>query len=272
MTDHLTLTEINIYPIKSLGGISLKKSRIEERGLALDRRWMLVDKENKFITQRTNALLSLLKVNLHDNGIEINNKEHGTVTFEFGQTIPKTKKVVVWDSVVDALEVSQKVNEYLSSFLNAEIRLVFMPDDSKRLVDTNYAKSGEIVSFADAFPCLLIGNASLTDLNGKLEVPLPMNRFRPNLVVNTSVPFDEDIWSEFSIGSANFAGVKRCARCVVTTIDQATGKKGAEPLKTLSSYRNFNNKVLFGQNVLYKGGSAQISLGDEVRIKVRKNI
>lgn len=272
MTENLLLTEINVYPIKSLGGISLKNSIIEERGLALDRRWMLVDKENKFLTQRTNPILSLLKVKIVEGGLEVSNMEHGSISFEFGETTGKTCKVVVWDDTCTASEMSDRVNSYFSSLLGEEIKLVYMPDESKRLVDNKYAKAGEIVSFADAFPCLLIGEGSLTDLNSRLEIPMPMNRFRPNLVVNTSVPFDEDLWEEFSIGSANFAGVKPCARCVVTTIDQATGKKGAEPLKTLAKYRSINNKVMFGQNVLYKGGSREIEVGDEVMVVRRKNI
>jgi uncharacterized protein len=272
MAGNLKLTQINIYPIKSLGGVSLDKSTIEERGLALDRRWMLVDKDNKFLTQRSNALLSLIKVNILDKAIKVFNEKHGSASFEFGQNNGKRSKVAIWDSVCDAVEVSQELSEYFSAYLNEEIRLVFMPEESRRLVDQDYAKQGEIVSFADAFPCLLIGEASLGDLNNRLATPILMNRFRPNLVVNTSVPFDEDLWSEFSIGTANFAGVKKCARCVVTTIDQATGIKGAEPLRTLASYRSVGNKVMFGQNVLFKGGGREVSIGEEVKVVLKKNI
>lgn len=272
MSENLVLTEINIYPIKSLRGISLQKSRIGVRGLELDRRWMLVNKENVFITQRTNPLLSLAKVSVTNGGLNIDIENYGSISFEFKERIDAFLKVKVWDDVCDAFVVSRKVNDYFSSYLGEEVKLVYMPDDTKRRVDSRYAKNEEIVSFADAFPYLLIGEASLNDLNDKLEVKIRMNRFRPNFVVNTSVPFEEDLWMDFSIGSANFEAAKKCARCVVTTIDQSTGKKGTEPLKTLAKYRAVDNKIMFGQNILYKGGNTEVNIGDEVKIVSSRKI
>jgi len=268
--EELTLTEINIYPIKSLGGISLKTGVIGDRGIQHDRRWMLVDKENTFITQRKWAQLALLKVALHEDHLEVFNKDHGSLKVGLNETTKIESKVTVWESTCSALEVSKDANNYFSSYLNTSIRLVYMPDSNLRYVDKNYANNNEIVGFADAFPLLLIGEGSLNDLNAKLENPIPMNRFRPNLVVNTSVPFDEDNWIEFSIGCANFKAAKPCSRCIMPTIDQNTGIKSSEPLKTLSSYRNFNNKIMFGQNLLFLGGDRNLNLNNRLIVKSRK--
>jgi uncharacterized protein len=265
------LTEINIFPIKSLGGISLSEWIIEDRGLKYDRRWMLVDENNVFITQRKYPQLALMKVKLNEEGLEVSNEKHGKISFSFEKQTSQKSEVQVWDSKCSAVEVSKEANDYFSSYMEMKIKLVYMPEESRRPVDSNYANNGEIVSFADAFPMLLIGSASLVDLNSKLEAPVPMDRFRPNLVVSTSVPFDEDFWGDFSLGNANFSAVKPCARCVLTTVDQSTGIKGSEPLKTLSKYRNFNNKVLFGQNILFRKGERNIKLGDKLVVENRKN-
>jgi uncharacterized protein len=128
-----------------------------------------------------------------------------------------------------------------------------MPDTTSRAVDRRYAPEGQMVSFADAYPFLVIGEASLADLNSRLEIPVPMNRFRPNLVFSGGTPFCEDGWRDFNIGDQPFRAVKPCARCIMTTIDQQTTTKNAEPLRTLASYRKQDNKVLFGQNVIWMG-------------------
>jgi uncharacterized protein len=265
------ISEINIYPIKSLGGISLSESLLEDRGLQYDRRWMLVDENNKFITQRKYSALALLKVRLKGEVLEVFNATHGEQRFTIGENTGEKMYVEIWDSTCQAVEVSKEANNYFSSYLNMKVKLVHMPDESLRQVDKDYAKNEEIVSFADAFPILLIGQASLDDLNSRLPSPVPMNRFRPNIVVSTSVPFDEDTWGNFSLGNAKFSAAKPCARCVLTTVNQATGIKGIEPLKTLTQYRNFNNKVLFGQNLLFRGGESKIKIGDYLEVKTRKN-
>jgi uncharacterized protein YcbX len=143
--------------------------------------------------------------------------------------------------------------------------MVYMHEASKRLVDSNYAKNGELTSFSDGYPVLMVGEASLKDLNSRLQNPVGMNRFRPNIVFSGSVPYAEDGYHEIIAGSAHFKGVKPCARCILTTTDQQSGVRAAEPLKTLSLYRKFNNKVYFGQNLLVIGNGVMY-VGDSIQV------
>jgi uncharacterized protein YcbX len=211
---------------------------------------MLVDAQNQFITQRKLAKMALLKVSIEQNGLLVTAPDMLPLQVPFVPQTDVLLKVTVWDDTCRAVMVSNEANQWFSKALQKECKLVYMPDDALRPVDERYAKNNEIVNFADAYPFLLIGEGSLSDLNSRLLQPVPMNRFRPNLVINTTEPYAEDNWQSVSIGSATFRLVKPCARCILTTIDQQTGIAGKEPLKTLSSYRTFNNKVLFGQNVL----------------------
>lgn len=145
-------------------------------------------------------------------------------------------------------------------------RLVRMQEQARRLVDTEYAQNGEVVSFADGYPFLLIGQASLDDLNSRIDQPVHMNQFRPNFVFRGGVPFEEDGWSSFTIGGAPFQAVKPCARCVVTTINQATAEKSAEPLRTLATYRQLRNKIMFGQNLLSSSPAGTVQVGDKLEV------
>jgi uncharacterized protein YcbX len=151
--------------------------------------------------------------------------------------------------------------------LTLPCRLVYMPEDAQRKVDPNYAHGEEITSFSDGFPLLLIGQASLDDLNSRLSQPITMERFRPNIVFTGGIPYQEDEMATFDIAGIRFYGVKPCARCVITTIDILTGEKGKEPLKTLSKYRQRDNKLYFGQNCLHQSGG-QIAVGDVIRLIV----
>ncbi|MGV3642091.1 MAG: MOSC domain-containing protein [Adhaeribacter sp.] len=263
------LSQINIYPIKSLGGIALEKAVVEERGLQHDRRWMLVDEQGLFMSQRTFAAMALLQVELVTGGLQVRHKQHAGlppfhIPFEPECGNPLT--VQVWDDSCQALEVSAEANTWFSEALNRNCRLVYMPEESRRQVDLEYARPGEITSFSDAFPLLMIGEASLANLNSKLSQPLPMNRFRPNLVFSGGPPFAEDTWRDFSIGAASFKAVKPCARCVMTTIDQQTAQKSPEPLRTLGTYRQQGHKILFGQNVLPLKPGHSLALGDQITI------
>jgi uncharacterized protein len=265
----LKLSEIWVYPVKSFGGISLQQSNVTDRGLALDRRWLLVDNEGRFVSQREYPQLALFRLEIKNDALRITHKE--LLEFIDIPLRPVFKspliKVTVWDDTIDAIEVSPAISEWFSKLLNFSVRLVYMPDESERKVDPDYAISGkEITSFADAYPFLIIGQSSLDDLNERLEVEVPMNRFRPNFVFTNGDAFEEDFWQDFKIGNLPFVGVKRCDRCVMTTVDQEKGiVAGKEPLKTLAKYRNFGNKVLFGQNVIGLG-LGTVSVGDEIKI------
>ncbi|MFD2033671.1 MOSC domain-containing protein [Belliella marina] len=261
------LSDIYIYPIKSLGGIRLPEAILEEKGLQYDRRWMLTDASGKFMSQRSTPKLSLLQVSLSESGLEVRHKQdetiHISIPFEPKSTEKKT--VTIWDDGVEAQLVDEEISNWFSTQLEIPCDLVIMPESTQRKLDEKYAVNGESVSFADGMPYLLIGQGSLDDLNEKLEDPVPMDRFRPNLVFSGGKGFSEDSWVQIQIGSAQFKIVKPCARCIMTTIDQETGNKGKEPLKTLAGYRTIGKKVMFGQNmVLLKG--YKIRIGDELKV------
>ena len=268
----LRLTQINIYPVKSLGGIALTTAIAEQRGLRYDRRWMIVDEQNKFITQRENPTMALIGTRLDENGFELFHKHFSENKIFIPLSIAHGKllKVRIWEDECDALHWNEEADQWLSTTLNMACKLVFMPDDSLRYVDVNFAKNKEITSFPDGYPFLIIGNESLKDLNSKLDKAIPMNRFRPNFVFEGGVAFEEDTWVKFKIGEVNFLGAKPCGRCVITTIDQDDATQSKEPLRTLSKYRTKKSKVLFGQNLLTdKGG--KISLGDKLIIEEFKS-
>lgn len=269
----MILSEINIYPIKSLKGISLEKAAVEERGLQFDRRWMLVDEKNNFLTQREFSKMSLIEVKINDESLSVSANDRN-LKIPFDAIIEKTASAKVWSSRVKSNVYKEEINNWFSDFLGFNCKLVVMPETAKRTVEPFYAvrKYKDIVSFADAYPFLLIGENSLNDLNEKLENPVPMNRFRPNLVISGGEPFAEDNWKKIRIGETVFNVVKPCARCVMTTIEQATGEKdGKEPLKTLAKYRTKNGKVMFGQNLIAEKAGSVIKVGDKAEIIETKN-
>jgi len=265
----LKISEIYIYPIKSLGGISLQQAEVTDRGFKYDRRWMLIDDNNRFLSQREVSAMALFKVTLTDAGLKVTHADtddHFTIPFK-----PLKKnliKVTVWDDTCTAQLVSDEADKWFTEKLGINCHLVYMPDDTKRHTDPNYTEGNYITSFSDGYPFMLISQASLDELNSRLDNSLPINRFRPNMVFTGSVPFEEDLLDEFVINNILFNGVKLCARCIITTIDQNTAFKGKEPLKTLNAYRSKNNKIYFGQNAVHTG-TGIISVGDELRILTR---
>ena len=264
----LTLSELWIYPIKSMGGISLTEALAEPRGLQYDRRWMLTDETGRFISQREIPAMALLGTAIEAAHLRVfrkkNPAEHILIPLAFpGQELPEIM-AVVWDDTCPARVLPGYINEWFSTQLEQKVQLVYMPDSSYRKADPQYAPEGQHVSFADGFPYLIIGQATLDELNRQLAEPLPMNRFRPNFVFTGGTPHEEDDWSDFRIGSVAFRGVKRCARCAIPTTDQETGERGAEPLKTLATYRSFNKKILFGQNVILTGEEDVVQVGEKV--------
>ncbi|MEO5976308.1 MAG: MOSC N-terminal beta barrel domain-containing protein [Chryseolinea sp.] len=261
----LKLTQIWIYPIKSLGGIALSHSRVMKKGLELDRRWMLVDQDGVFITQRVHTILALFKLSIEPDHLVVN--YNGDTIFvplnRRGEHAPV--QVQIWDDNVTACEVDERFSIWFSERLGIICRLVQFPEENPRQIDPEYSRPGEYVSLADSFPFLIVGDASLHNLNTRLDNPISMKRFRPNLVFSGGEPFEEDTWKEFTIGESSFQGVKPSSRCVLTTVDPETGNKGAEPLKTLAKFRRWNNKIYFGQNVV-ACNLTTISVGDKIMV------
>lgn len=264
---NLILSEIWIYPIKSLGGVSLDSALVTKRGLEHDRRWMLVDATGVFLTQRTLPEMALLQVEMAADGLNVSHKikSKGMVKISFDAQPLEYLEVKIWDDTCTAHTVSEVANDWFSTVLNKKCRLVYMPDDSLRQLDRRYADEGDITGFADGYPILILGEAALDFLNEKLAESVPMNRFRPNLVFKGGAPNEEDNWREFEIGAATFFGVKPCARCVITTINQDTAVFGKEPLRTLARYRK-EGKILFGQNVIPKSIGERIYINDVINV------
>ena len=272
----MNLSEITIYPIKSLGGIALESSIVERRGLKYDRRWMLVDTDYKFLTQREFPKMATVKVGIMKNGLNVS-ANGKSLEIPFETSGEETKVVKVWSSRVRAKIYDKAINEWFSEILQTDCKLVLMPETTTRKVSHFYAvHQDDAVSFADGYPILLAGEASLANLNDKLDTPVPMNRFRPNLVFTGGEAFAEDTWQQIKIGAALFHVVKPCGRCVMTTIDQKSGEKqGTEPLKTLANYRiptrSTKKKILFGQNLIAENVGESVNVGDVIEVIESKN-
>ncbi len=263
----LTVSELFIYPIKSMGGISVSTAKISDRGTDFDRRWMLVDENNRFITQREVPSMALLQVELTAEGLKVYHKKNINSIINIPALPATEEKIIVeiFDDSCTAILVSEIADKWFSQALSITCRLVYMPDSTRRLVDKTYANNNEIAAFSDGYPFLIIGQSSLDDLNKRLADPLPMNRFRPNIVFTGGLPYEEDIMMHFTINSVDFFGVKLCARCTITTVDQYDASKSVEPLRTLASYRQKNNKIYFGQNLLHRGAGS-IHVGDSIEV------
>ena len=259
------VSELFIYPIKSCAGIPVPKASVVDRGFRLDRRWMVTDTDGKFLTQRSHPRLALAKLGLESDRLSVTADVMEKVLTPAEIFEGDSVEVEVWKSRVRALRGTREIEEWFSTLLDQPCLVVHMPDSSIRPIRPDYAKRGEHIAFSDAFPFLLISQASLDDLNRRLVVPLPMNRFRPNIVVGNCGAYAEDNWKEIRIGSIPLTVAKPCARCATTTVDQETGSKSAEPLRTLATYRNVNGDVMFGQNLIHRA-SGVLHVGDPLEI------
>lgn len=264
----LTLSEIWIYPIKSLGGIRLEKAVAKKKGLQHDRRWMLIDDASVAMTQRVYPQMALFKPSIDGDRITISYTKSGKIIsangFDMsGQWKGERTTARIWDDLVQVEEVNPDISEWFSALLSTNCKLIAFPEENPRPVDVRYSVNSENVSLADAYPFLVIGQSSLDDLNHRLPDAVPMNRFRPNFVFTGGTPFLEDQWRNVSIGGVRFVAVKKSDRCVITTIDQDTGEKGSEPLRTLSTYRKVGNQVYFGHNMVAMN-EGEVCLGDGI--------
>jgi uncharacterized protein len=270
MAAPLFLQDLYIYPVKSLGGIRVTEAEVEPRGLRHDRRWLLVDEHNKFMTQRQTPDMALLRVAPAFNGFLLthaNRPDLLPLYVPFAATPERTLFVTIWDDMVFAWRGARETDEWLSDALGRPCKLVYMSDMARRDVEPERNPEGQLVSFADGYPFLLIGQPALDELNGRLTEPVPMDRFRPNLVFSGGEAFEDDAWEEFQVGDVPFRAVRPCGRCVLTTIDQQSAAKSAtgEPLRTLATYRTQGSKVMFGQNVTGPG-QGRLRVGDALQV------
>jgi uncharacterized protein YcbX len=266
----ITLSALNVYPVKGLKGIALVDAVATERGLEHDRRWMVVGPDGGMLTQRSHPRMATVWTELSDDALTLSAPDVSSVDVPLVAPPGPAVHAEVWSNPVEAVAASADADAWLSEYLELSCRLLYMPESSRRYSNRRFADD-KLVGFADGFAYLLTGEASLGDLNARLlakgHAALPMNRFRPNLVVTGGEAFAEDGWNEIHVGEAVLKAVKPCGRCQVTTTDQSTGEvKGPEPLATLSTYRESKEfGVLFGMNlVTVKPG--RVRVGDAVRL------
>ena len=254
-----SLSQLYVYPIKSASGIPLNQVDIVTRGPRFDRRWMVVDDAGMLVTQRVAPALAKVEVAL-DGCLTVTAPDMPTLRLPLGGAGERLK-VHVWADAMPAV-VLEAATDWFSTFLGGAYRLVYMPDDSQRPM---YGHPDTLLNFADGNPFHLVSEASLVDLNGRLDAPVPMNRFRPNLVVSGCDAFAEDRWKVFRIGPVTFRSAGPCVRCALVTVDQATAKTSKEPLKTLARYRKVGNEVWFGHNYLHQGRGT-LRVGDALEV------
>ena len=263
----LEVARLHIYPVKGLSAVDLVEAVIEPRGLRHDRRWMVVDENDVFRSQRSLPKMAVIRTEASEAGLKLTAPDLASLSV-LTPSGGSRRLVKVWSSEVDAVDLGEEVAEWFSTALGNSCRLVYMDEAAVRPCHPDIAGPDVEVSFADGFPILLANTASLDDLNARMEVPVPMTRFRPNIVVSGATPFAEDDWRIIRIGSeAVLENVKGCGRCSVTTIDQDTGEsRGPEPLTTLASFRKVGSAVNFGVNlVARKLGTVRV--GDTVEIE-----
>lgn len=257
-----TLASLHLYPIKSLGGFAVQEARITDRGFAHDRRWMLVDENGVFITQREVPTMACLHCAPRTDGFRVTDVRDGdTIDLPWSLSEGIELAARVWDDNVLALVAPIEHSLWFSHRLGITAVLVYMPDSSKRATNAAYATG--LTSLSDGYPYLILSQASLDDLNARMPMSLPMDRFRPNIVIAGGEAFQEDGWKEVAIGTARFSLVKPCFRCPIPTTDQRTGQRGKEPLRTLATYRRVGNEVKFGMNAMAIAGD-RVRVGDQV--------
>ena len=272
----MVLSGIYIHPVKSLRACAVEACEIDALGLKGDRRFMVVDDAGHFLTQRTIPTMALIETKLTDSTLILSRSGHGSINVSnVDDLLRRPVAVTVWSSTgLTAEDCGDEPASWLSAALGKECRLVRAGPAFRRPVKkVNQTKPDALVSFADAYPLLAIGEASLSELNDRLvargEETVPMDRFRPNLVINGSAPFAEDGWTRFRIGEVIFRTAGPCARCIITTTDQHTGDRGHEPLRMLASYRrdaDDSTRINFGQNLVHETKSGMVRVGDPIEV------
>lgn len=262
----IALSSLIYYPIKACRGHEVEAWNVGRMGLERDRRMMIVTPDGEFLTQRQISKLALINPVLNDDVLTLSAPNMDSLQVAI-RTSGHSWSVNIWHSKgVQAIDQGEEAVEWLSEFLNTSVRLVHIADGYKRLVSQEYAvNEDDHTGFADGYPILIISEESFQDLNSRLETPVPMNRFRPSIVVKGCEAYAEDTWNRIRIGDVKLAIVKPCARCEVTTIDKETLERRKEPLKTLGKYRKHTLGAIFGQNVIpLNGGRLELGMSVEV--------
>ncbi len=262
----VTVSSIFIYPVKSLGTIAVDHAEVEHRGLRHDRRRMLIRADGVAVTQRDFPQLALVQPEIDGDRVRLRAPGREPLELNGGLQGGEMVGVSLWGSHCEGMLESDSVHAWFSDYLGSPVRLVRMPESVRRGINPERTKGEGIVSFADGYPLLVAGEASLADLNARLPQPLGMNRFRPNVVVKGTGAFEEDSWARIRIGEVEYFGVKQCDRCLMTTVAPERGEfDGKEPLRTLATFRKFDGQVYFGRYMI-PVGPGMARLGDSVEV------
>lgn len=262
--NNIIISELAIYPVKSLAQVPLTTTTIEGFGLQHDRRWMVIDDNQNMLTQRQQTRMCLVHVSLDEDSIFLSAPGMQDTQIKRPDSSVK-RQVTVWHDSCNAYDAGDMAADWITNFLNVSSRLVYFPDDEHRSLDPHFANTQDKTAFSDGFPILLTSVTSLDDLNSKMESPIKMLRFRPNIVVSGTAPYAEDNWKRIKIGDITMRVVKPCSRCVIPSIDPNTAERGNEPTQALIKHRKKNNKVFFGQNVI-PDSAGVIAVGMPVEI------
>jgi uncharacterized protein YcbX len=266
----ITVSALNVYPVKGLKGIALTEARCTDRGIEHDRRWMVVDGDRQFISQREHPKMATVWTEIEGDALVLSAPDVGDVRLELRPEGRGNLRVQVWRSTCDAVSVSQVADEWLSSYLGLDCALVYMPDESKRFSNPEFGGEAKRVGFADGYAYLATNEESLADLNAKLRAETMCGGTDESLPAEHRregpAAWAEDDWRVLSLGSVMLRAAKPCGRCQVTTTDQTTGEvQGPEPLATLSTFRDSPFGVRFGMNlVTLREGT--IRVGDAVEL------
>ncbi len=265
------VTQLFLYPVKSLRGFAVTSADVDALGFVGDRRFLVVDANHQFLTQRTHPRMALIDTALTARDLILRAPHGGSCSVPLQATAPAELLTVrIWKSEgLLAEDCGVEVAVWLSDYLRQPCKLVCIGEKFSRPVLKASARPGDLFNFSDGCPFMVLTEASLADLNARLDEPLPVDRFRPSFVINGSAAFAEDTWTRFRIGNVTFRAAGPCSRCAITTTNQLTAERGKEPLRTLALYRRDAKEptdVNFGQNVIHETKSGTVRVGDAVEL------
>ena len=265
----MKISELHIYPVKSLGGISLQEARLTSKGLMYDRNWMLLDENGVFMTQRKFPKMALIQTKIENGDLIFSHKKTGSsasipILTKYGVTL----RSKVWSNSCEVQKVDS-IGEWFSEIFGFRCTLVFFPEKNIRTKETENGIVQNLTSLSDKSPVLITNTASLEELNGRLENKIPMNRFRSNIIFTGEKAYEEDNWQSVKIGETEFKTVEICGRCKLINVDHLTGEPTGQPLETLSTYRKMGREIKFGMRMSCEVNidvQPIIKIGDEIKV------